>query len=81
MKRTRITVETERLFVVNSQRRSFEGWCDGCGRTVKLIRAEEAAFIAGVGLREICRQVESNSLHYTETVERVLLICLDSLLK
>lgn len=82
MKRTRITVETERLLVVNRHRRArLEGWCAGCGKTVRLIRAEEAAALSGAGLREICRQVESDSLHYTETPDRVLLICFDSLLK
>ncbi|MGB7924500.1 MAG: hypothetical protein WCF57_14760 [Pyrinomonadaceae bacterium] len=81
MKRTRITVETERVLLVSSRRRVIESWCDACGRAVKLIRAEDAAFISGVGLREICRRVESNNLHYTETAERALLICLDSLLK
>lgn len=81
MKRTRITIETERVLVVSSRRRIIESWCDGCGHEVKLIRAEEAAYISGVGLRDICRQVESDSLHYVETADRVLMICLDSLLK
>ena len=81
MKRTIITVETERLFVISRRRRALEGWCERCGRAVKLIRAEEAAALSGVGLREICRQVESDKLHYMETVDRVLLICFDSLLK
>lgn len=82
MKRTRITVETERVLVISSRRRRIvESWCDGCGHEVKLIRAEEAAFISGVGLRDICRQVEADNLHYMETADRVLMICLDSLLK
>lgn len=81
VKRTRITVETERVLVVSRRHRIVESWCDGCGHKVKLLRAEEAAFISGVSLRDICRQVESDSLHYMETADRVLMICLDSLLK
>jgi hypothetical protein len=81
MKRTRITVETERTFRISRRRRLVDDWCDGCGEMVKMIRAEEAAALVGTGLREICRRVETDQVHYKETPEGKLFICLDSLLK
>lgn len=83
MKRTRIiTVETEHVLIVSRRRHcTIEHWCDGCGAMVRLILAEEAAALACVSLREICRLVEVNKLHFNETCEGRLFICLNSLLK
>jgi hypothetical protein len=80
MKRTRIiTVETERVLVVRRRPTAVEQWCDGCGEQARMVRAEEAAALACVGLREICRLVEVAGLHFNETPEGRLFICLNSL--
>ena len=83
MKRTRrmkITVENERLLVV-SQRQGSENWCEDCGARVRMLRPGEAAALTDVSDRTIFRQIESRRLHFTETSDGAVLICLNSLLK
>jgi hypothetical protein len=83
MRRTRkmkITVENERLLVV-SRRRGSESWCDECSARVRMLSPGEAAALASVSDRTIFRQIESRRLHFTETSEGAVLICLNSLLK
>lgn len=78
---TKITVETERVLIVTSRPSEVEGWCDGCGERVRMITPERAATRAAVSLRAICRRVEADELHFTETADGVLFVCLNSLLK
>jgi hypothetical protein len=81
MKRTRranITIEKERLLVINN-RRSLEKWCEFCRAEVKMIDINQAAAIAVTSQLEIFRLVENCSLHFAETAEGALLICLESL--
>lgn len=83
MKRTRrrrVTVETERLLVI-SHYNAVQGWCEGCNAQVKLVGPEEAAALAGLSQRTIFRQIESHQLHFTETPDGGLLICVNSLLE
>lgn len=46
-----------------------------------MILAEDTAAVVGISLRDICRQIEAGRLHYTETGNGSLLICLDSLIE
>jgi hypothetical protein len=83
MKRTRrmkITVEKERLLVV-SQRQGTESWCEECSARVRMLRPGEAAAVANVSDRTIFRQIESRRLHFNETSDGAVLVCLNSLLK
>jgi hypothetical protein len=83
MKRTRrrkVTVETERLLVI-SHYNEVQGWCEGCGAQVQMAGPEEAAAVAGLGQRAIFRLIESHQLHFTETADGGLLICVNSLLE
>ena len=83
MKRTRrkkVTVETERLLVI-SHYSGAQGWCEGCSATVKMMGPEEAAAFAGLSQRAIFRLIESSQLHFTETPDGGLLICVNSLLE
>lgn len=76
---TKITVETERLFVINSGGREVEGFCDACGEQVRMIRSEWAALLAGLSLRSICYRIETGKLHFTESPQGLLYICFNSL--
>jgi len=83
MKKTRrkkITVETERLLVI-SRHKGVEGWCEGCRMQVRMLGPEEAAAIAGLSQRAIFRKIESHQLHFAETPDGALFICLSSLLE
>jgi hypothetical protein len=81
MKKTRrahITIERERLLIVSS-RRPLKKRCGLCGTEVRMIDIDEASALAAVTQREIFLRVENGSLHYAETSDGVLLICLESL--
>ena len=71
--RTEITVETERLVVVNRRRR--EAWCSACSRQVEMLNVDDAAIFAHVNSRTIFHWAESGVLHSSETSEGLLLIC------
>jgi hypothetical protein len=77
-KRANITIERERFLVI-SNRRPLEKWCDFCRAAVRMVDINQAAAIAAISQREIFRLVENGSLHFTENAEGALLICLESL--
>jgi hypothetical protein len=80
VRRIKITVESERVLVV-VHKKGVEGWCPGCGASVRMVGLEEAVAIAAVSRRVIFRRMERRELHFSETTPAELLICLDSLLK
>lgn len=77
--RRKITIERERLLVIR-RRKEAEVWCEGCKAPRKMVEAREAAVILGISARTIFRRVEAGQLHFTETPDGAVLICLDSLL-
>lgn len=78
-RRTEITIETDRILVVRRRRPPLEEWCSRCGGLVPMITVDEAASVARVTSRTIYRWVEIDRLHYTETSDGRLLICLESI--
>lgn len=78
-KRTVITIETHRLTVVGSRRRSVVAWCERCGGRVRMVTPEQAAAFVGIQPRDIYRRVESGAVHFVETDAGALLICAGSL--
>jgi len=78
-KRIEITVETDRVLIIR-QDSSHPAWCAACATEVKMLTAEGAAAVAGLSLRDICRQVDAGQLHFSETPDGRLSICLNSLL-
>ena len=79
-KRTEISIETHRQLVISRRRGSVIAWCPECAGQVKMVTPDEAAIVARVSSRTIYRWVEIQKLHFSETPEGLLLICLDSLL-
>lgn len=78
-KRVEITVETSLLIVRRSTSRT-PVWCTACSSPVRSVTPGEAAALAGVSERTVYRWVEAGRLHFMETAEQALVICLDSLL-
>lgn len=78
-RRTEITIERHQVTVVRGRQRPVRLWCPGCGSEAPMVRAEEAAALAGVSARTIYRWVEAGQIHYRETAEGEVLICLASL--
>jgi len=84
MKRTKtITIETEQIQLIRRRTGDLavEAWCNGCAAQVAWITPEAAAQRTGQTTRELYRQVEAGALHFCETPEGGLLLCLGSLLK
>lgn len=79
-RRIQLTVETHQLLVISRTKGSTQGWCSECAGHVPLIKPEEAAVLAGVSPRTIYRRVEAGLVHFAESPEGWLLICISSLL-
>lgn len=54
-------------------------WCSFCEREAAMLTAEAAARVAGVSRREIYRRIEKGTLHFHETAEGLVQVCLLSL--
>jgi len=79
-KRTKVTVEKERLLIVSRQRQAA-AWCETCRAEREMIGVEEASLLTGLSQRAIFRLIEASRLHFSETPRGALLICLSSLLE
>ncbi|MBC7932596.1 MAG: hypothetical protein H7Z38_18710 [Rubrivivax sp.] len=78
-KTTLITIETSEVLVFRRASRSSRAWCEACGAEVEMVSVDVAVALADVSARTICAWVQEGSLHFAETPDRVLLVCLASL--
>ena len=79
-KRTEVTIEFEEIvFVKGSSNLSGTAWCVGCANEVLMVTPAQAAVIARVSVRDINRRVEAGDVHFLETTEGSLLVCMSSL--
>jgi len=78
-RRIEIIVEKHRVLTVRTRRVSAVGWCAPCDMKVRMVTAEDASRIAQVTQRTIYRWAEAGQLHFTESEDGLLLICLKSL--
>ena len=78
-KKTEITIETSETWIIRRPQHATEGWCSSCNARVELVTPEEAALLAGIGLRQIFRRIEQAQLHFLEPPAGGVLICLPSL--
>jgi len=76
-----ITVETERLLIIRRRYQALEEWCDGCGELALMIRPDQAAAVTGHTLRAIFMDIENGRLHFRESSDGLVLVCLNSLLR
>lgn len=80
LKRTEITVEVDELIQVTADPRWLvQAWCSACGTEATLVTPAQAAVAAGVSVRTINQWVESDRVHFIETEDGLLLICVSSL--
>jgi len=73
------TIETHRFVVVRRHAGSTLAPCPVCLKEVEMVQLVEASILAGVSLRDICRQVSDDHFHLAVT-ENGGLVCLNSLL-
>jgi len=74
-----ITLERDELAVLRRPVHRTLTWCTECGERVQMITPDEAVAIAGRSAREIYRWVEAGRVHFLETPQGLLSICLRSL--
>jgi hypothetical protein len=78
-KRSVTSIETHQVVVVRRRAGAAPGWCPACLKEVGMVHLEEAALLAGVSLREICRRAGADEVHLVETADGGL-VCTNSLL-
>ena len=78
-KRTVTTIEMHQIDIVRRPAGAALAQCPACLKEVEMVSLEEAALLAGVSLRDICRRVGADHLHFIETAHGGL-VCTDSLL-
>jgi|RhiMethySRZTD1v2_1073278.scaffolds.fasta_scaffold1256670_2 hypothetical protein len=81
IRRRRLMVETERILIVRGHQREVNGWCDQCGSEVKLLTPEVAAALTGLSRRAVYRLIETAEVHFSESPDALVSICLESLTK
>ena len=77
--RTEVTIEKQELRIIREPGSSAWGLCPQCGIEVRLVSANQAAALAGESTRAIYRWIEDGMVHFTETSEGHLFVCLASI--
>ena len=79
-RKTEITLETRRRLIVclPESEAAEQMFCPLCERDAPLVQAEHAAEIFNVSRREVYRMVEAGRLHFVESADGVLYVCLRS---
>ena len=80
-KKTEIIVERDQVLVIRKLDQRARRWCEECSELALMVSADHAASIAGFTSRDVYRQVETGQVHFSETSDGSLLVCLNSLLK
>lgn len=76
---TKITLETERIIWLRQRRGFAPVWCAGCGDKTRMVSADEAALLTRMSARTLYRWIEAERIHFTETPDGLLMVCLKSL--
>jgi hypothetical protein len=76
---TRITVETRRVVVLSDGGGSTLQRCPTCDHEVRMLTPEHASAFANVRTRLVYQWVERGMVHFSETQDGSLLICVNSL--
>ncbi len=79
VRKTEITAETHRSLSIKRGHRCQLAWCEECGRQVQMVIADDDAILAGISPREIYQLIETHELHFAETPDGIVFICLSSL--
>jgi hypothetical protein len=79
-KKTEIIVEREQVLVLRRLDGQEPRWCVECAGQAQMVSVDEAALLTRLSARAIYRQVEASQLHFMETADGLLLVCIKSLL-
>ena len=78
-KHRRITINTSELTLIKKLHGVAQADCQQCGSRVDMVTSEQAVSLTAIHSRVIYGWVESGQVHFLETANGHLLICLDSL--
>lgn len=73
---TEIIIETDEVLLFKKTSAPIVAWCAQCGAEREMLVPEVAAIIAHRSTREIYRLVEAGQIHFTESADRALYVCL-----
>ena len=79
--KTEIVVERDQILVIRRLDNRAPYWCEECTDQTQMVSVDEAAAIVRLTERAIYKQVELGQIHFTETSDGFLLVCLKSLTK
>jgi hypothetical protein len=77
-RRTEITIESRKLTLIRRVGGVKRTWCPSCNKEVEMLSADEAVILFRLSSRKIHRMVDEGKLHFTETPDGLLLICMNS---
>jgi hypothetical protein len=78
-RKTKLIIETKRLTIIRQIGNITRSWCPSCDRQVQKVTPDQAAMMFRMSTRKIHRMVEEGQVHFIETSDGLLLICVDSL--
>ena len=79
IRKTEITWEMQQVSTLRWQRASPQRWCPQCAALSQMLTPEVSAQLCGVSPRVVYRRVEAGTIHFTETEDGALFVCLASL--
>src|SRR6185369_6615476 len=77
--RTRVIVNTSELTLIRRVHGTAQADCPQCGARVEMVTPEQAVTLTRIHWRAIYELVELGRVHFIETAEGHLLVCLQSL--
>lgn len=79
IKTTRIVIETRELWVIRRLPLDAQASCADCDDQFTMVTVDQAVGIARLSARAIYGMVESDQIHFMETADGLLMVCLNSL--
>ena len=75
-----IETETKELLIIHQNRKSaYVAWCEECRTQSQWLNQVETAQLSILTAREIFRLAEAEEIHFQETPDGQMLVCLNSL--
>ena len=78
---TKLTVETERVFIFRTAGNSQKSWCSQCSAETQMASVAFAARETGLSELAIYQLIDARVLHFREDEDGRVLVCLTSLMK
>ena len=72
-------MQQHQVTTVHLRRHPTSAWCRPCSAEVLMLTPDEAAALAQGTVRDIYRRADAGELHYIETDDGALRVCVNSL--